>query len=120
MLVRQRRRWGHSVRRGIAAQYPLFHARVRRDTAARLSAVLRAPLTAEGQSTETCTVRWDEVASVHLRRGVLVASVLRLPGLGRPWDRLKAEHGDSATACDEMAALLRRLVGDRLQTKVQD
>ena len=119
VLVRQRRRWGHTVRRGVAAQYPLFHARVRRDTAARLSSVLRAPLTAAGQSAETCSVEWDELASVHLRRGVLVASVLRLPGLGRPWDRLKAEHGDPATACDEMAALLRQLVGNRLDTKVR-
>jgi hypothetical protein len=44
VLVRQRWRWAHSVRRGIAAQCPLFHGRVRQDTAARLSAVLSVPL----------------------------------------------------------------------------
>jgi Zn-dependent protease with chaperone function len=119
VLVRQRRRWGHSVRRGVAAQYPLFHARVRRDTAARVSAVLRAPLSEAGRSAETHTVRWDDLAAVHLRRGVLVGSVLRLPGLGKPWDRLKAERGGLAADVTGMAALLRRLVGDRLHTKVK-
>jgi Zn-dependent protease with chaperone function len=119
VLVRQRRRWAHSVRRGVAAQYPLFHARVRRDTAARLSAVLSVPLSEAGRSAETHSVRWDDLPAVHLRRGVLVAAVLRLPGLGKPWDRLKAEHGGTATSVDEMAAVLHRLVGDRLDTKVK-
>ena len=118
VLVRQRRRWGHMVRRGIAAQYPLFHDRVRRDTAARLSAVLSAPLSEAGRSAETHTVRWDDLAAVHLRRGWMVACVLRMPGLGRPWDRLKGEQGNTATDAREMASLLRQLVGDRLHTKV--
>jgi hypothetical protein len=63
---------------------------------------------------------WDHVAAVSpAGRGLLVGSVLRFPGLGRPWDRLKTERGGMATDVDEMAALLRRLVGDRLDTKVQ-
>ena len=118
VLVRQRHRYAHRMRRGIAAQYPLFHARVRRDTAQRVSAVLTVPLSEAGRSAETHTVRWDELAAVHLRQGRLISAVLSLPGLDRPWDRLKAENGHAETDAREMAALLRMLVGDRLQTKV--
>lgn len=115
VLVRQRRRWGHSVRRGIPAQYPLFQAHVRRDTSARLSDLLRGPLTEVG----THVVRWDDLAAVRLGRGFLVGSLLRIPGLGQPWDRLKGERGSTAADVEEMAAQLRRLVGDRLETKVE-
>ena len=118
VLVRQRWQWAHNVRRGIAAQYPLFHARVRQDTEARLSAVLSAPLSDAGRSAETHTVRWDDLAAVRLSRGLVAGSVLRLPGLDRPWDRLKTERGWGVER-DEMAAALRRLVGDRLETKVE-
>jgi hypothetical protein len=119
VLVRQRWRWAHNARRGIAQQYPLFHARVRQDTAARLSAVLDAPLSEAGRSGEAHTVRWDDVAAVRLSRGVAAGSVLRFPGLGKPWDRLKTERGGLGADVDEMAALLRRLVGARLDTKVE-
>jgi len=118
VLVRQRWRWAYQLRRGVAAQYPLFHARVRKDTAARLSAVLSVPLSEAGRSAETHTVRWDDLAVVRLSRGVAAGSVLRLPGLDKPWDRLKAEHGGMGIDVDEMAAVLRRLVGDRLDTTI--
>jgi hypothetical protein len=104
VLVRQRRRWGHGVRRGVAAQYPLFHERVRRDTAARLSAVLSVPLSEAGRSAETHAVRWDDVPTVRLGRGVVVGAVLRFPGLAAPWDRLKGERGGTAADVEEMAA----------------
>ena len=118
VLVRQRWRWAHNARRGIAAQYPVFHARVQQDTAARLSAVLSVPLSDAGRSAETHTVRWDDLAAVLLSRGVVAGSVLRFPGLGTPWDRLKAERGMGIDV-QEMAAVLRRLVGERLDTKVE-
>jgi hypothetical protein len=46
--------------------------------------------------------------------------VLQFHGLGKPWDRLKTERGGTGTDIEGMAALLRRLIGDRLDTKVAD
>lgn len=120
--VRQRRRWGHSVRRGIAAKSPLFHARVRRDTVARLSAVLSVPLSEAGRSagpTPSGGTTWRSCDWVGGGGVGLAGSALRIPGHGQPWDRLKSERGGTATEVEEMVALLRRLVGDRLQTKAK-
>jgi hypothetical protein len=42
--------------------------------------------------------------------------VLRLPGQPKPFDKLKAEDDGVVPSPDETAELLRRLVGDRLDS----
>ena len=116
VVVRQRGSIGASLLRGATAHYGIGKGRRRRRAEERLHELLSVPVQDLTGREDVHVVRWDELESVVLRRGIANAWVLRLPR-PEPLDRLKADDL-LAPSPEATARLLHRLVGPRLDTNV--
>lgn len=102
---------------GLAQQTGLGSGRIAAAAHERVREVLRTPLAEVARRPGVRTLRWDDLPSVEFRYGSTQGWVLRFPRQARPLDRLKARNESLVTEPTSTAALLRRLVGDRLHSK---
>jgi hypothetical protein len=117
LVVPQPRSWRMSLLRGATAQYGLGKERRRRHARSRVGALLELPVHELAQRPGVHALAWDQLSRVELRRGIANAWVLRLPGHAKPLDALKADDL-MAPEPEQVDALLRRLVGERLDSNV--
>jgi Zn-dependent protease with chaperone function len=117
VLVRQPRTWRDDWCRALGEVYGLGRRRLEQAAAERVQAVLREPLSEVCRRPATHVVRWDDLPSVALKSSIDKAWVLRLGRQQPPFHRLKAEDDKLSPGSRQTAALLRQLVGDRLDSK---
>lgn len=117
LVVPQPRSWRMTLLRAASAQYSIGKERRRKHARQRISALLELPVHELVRRSGVRVVKWDQLGAVELRRGLANAWVLRLPGQGKPLDKLKADDL-MAPEPEQVDALLRRLVGDRLDSNV--
>lgn len=117
VLVRQPRTWRDDIARALSEVYRVGSGRVREAAHARVRCVLATPLRDLQASPGAIVLRWDDLRSVRLTGHWDKAWVLRIGGQPKPCDRLLAEDDGLAGDVRSTAQLLRRLVGDRLDSK---
>ena len=101
----------------VAQQYGAGRWRGRKAVARRVEQTLQVPLPELVDRPGVICVRWDDQPKVIFEQSLRKGWVLRLPGQPKPVERLTAAHERAVTDPSSTAALLRQLVGDRLESR---
>lgn len=115
LLVPQQGSWRMRLLRGLSAQYGLGKAKRVAHARTRVDALMSTPLPELAARPDVHVLVWDYMPQVRLKSGIANAWVLRFPGLDKPLDVLKADDLLVPPPA-EVAELLRRLVGYRLES----
>ncbi|HWH28667.1 MAG TPA: M48 family metallopeptidase [Mycobacteriales bacterium] len=118
VLVRQPKRWSTTLRRGLASQYGVGKGGLREAAGRRVRALLELPPEQLASRPDAHAFRWDDLPAVGFKGGLATAWVLLLPGQPKPFDKLKAEDDALVPGPEQTAALLRQLVGGRLDSSL--
>jgi len=118
VLVPVRTSGSGRLRRAFAASYGLGRAGLRAAVRTRVEEVLATPLSEVVRRPGVRTLRWDDQPSVGFKDAVTAGWVLRLPSQEGVLAKLSATDEGVVPPAASVAALLRQLVGNRLETKV--